>query len=234
MIAQETVPLSQHDLLEADECAAIARQVVDLRPHWLRRSQGSFYSLGTAAYLDAPARHQAYLESARRTNPVLLETFADLEDRVARFLAELLAERVAIDTQRAVPGFHIFLLDGSDRGHDEPARRAHFDLQWRDAYPGPEPTGTLSFTLPIETPSGGASMAVWNMHYHDALLGAHATEHALSHPPRRIDYTPGRIVIHDGLILHAIGAAGQTRPRGRRITLQGHAVRLDQGWRLYW
>jgi hypothetical protein len=234
MIAQETVPLSQHDLLDEDECAAIARQVGSLHPHWLRRSQGSFYSLGTAAYLDAPGRHEAYLESARRTNPVLLDAFPDLENRVARFLAELLAETVAVDTERAVPGFHIFLLDGSDRGRDEPARRAHFDLQWRDAYPGPEPTGTLSFTLPIETPTGGASMAVWNMHYHDALLGAHATDHALSHRPRQIDYIPGRIVIHDGLILHAIGAAGEARPRGRRITLQGHAVRFDQRWRLYW
>ena len=234
MIAQQSVPLSQHDLLDADECASVARQVEALRPHWQRRSQGSFFSLGTAAYLDAPGRQEAYLDSARRTNPVLLEAFPDLQHRVAHFLAELLAEKVVIDTERAVPGFHIFLLDGSERGRDEPARRAHFDLQWRDAYPGPEPTGTLSFTLPIEAPSGGASMAVWNMHYHDALLGAGSAEHALSHRPRQIDYTPGRLVIHDGLILHAIGAAGEARPRGRRITLQGHAVRIDQGWRLYW
>ena len=68
---------------------------------------------GTAAYLDAPGRQEAYLDSARRTNPVLLEAFPDLQHRVAHFLAELLAEKVVIDTERAVPGFHIFLLDGS-------------------------------------------------------------------------------------------------------------------------
>ena len=234
MIVQESVPLSQHELLAADECAAIARDVEALRPHWQARSQGSFFSLGTAAYLDAPGRQEAYLVAARRTNPVLLGAFRDLEDRVAHFLAELLAETVVIDTERAVPGFHIFVLDGSERGRDEPARRAHFDLQWRDAYPGTEPSGTLSFTLPIATPSGGASMAVWNMHYHDVLLGASSGEYAMRHAPRQISYTPGRMVIHDGLMLHAIGAAGQSRPVGRRITLQGHAVRIGPCWRLYW
>jgi hypothetical protein len=234
MIAQDCVPLSQHDLLAADECAAVAQRIEALRPHWQPRSQGSFFSLGTAAYLDAPGRREAYLVSARRTNPVLLGAFLELQNRVAHFLEELLDETVVIDTERAVPGFHIFLLDGTERGRDEPARRAHFDLQWRDAYPGSVPTGTLSFTLPIETPSGGASMAVWDMHYRDALRGANSGEYATRHRPRQIAYTPGRLVLHDGLVLHAIGAAGEPRPRGRRITLQGHAARIGPCWRLYW
>jgi hypothetical protein len=42
------------------------------------------------------------------------------------------------------------------------------------------------------------------------------------------------MVIHDGLILHAIGAAGDTCPIGRRITLQGHGIRFEKGSRLYW
>jgi hypothetical protein len=234
MIAQDTVPLSQHDLLTADECADIARRVINLRSHWRRRSNAGFYSLGAASYLDSPGQTDAYLCAAQRTNPLLLRAFPDLYRRVARFLEALLDKDVQLDADRAVPGFHIFVLDGADRGHDDAAPRAHFDLQWQHAYPGQTPTGTLSFTLLIEEPSGGAAMAIWNMHYQDALFGANGRDHAMRRRPQRVAYSPGRLVVHDGLMLHAIGAVGARCASGRRITLQGHGVRFDKGWRLYW
>jgi hypothetical protein len=34
--------------------------------------------------------------------------------------------------------------------------------------------------------------------------------------------------------LHAIGKSTVKAPTGLRITLQGHGVRLDDGWLLYW
>jgi hypothetical protein len=42
------------------------------------------------------------------------------------------------------------------------------------------------------------------------------------------------MVLHDGLMLHAIGAAPAARATGHRITLQGHGVRFGGQWRLYW
>jgi hypothetical protein len=233
VIAQDVVPLSQHDLLTKPECDEIAGRVIRLRPEWTRRSDRGFYSLGAASYLDSPARDEIYVRTARRTNAVLLRAFGDLYRSVAGFLEALLGEDVELDPARAVPGFHIFEYQGVDRGRDDPAPRAHFDLQWQYAYPGRPPTGTLSFTLLIEAPSGGAAMAVWNMRYADTLA-ANGRDYAMRHKPQSVSYAPGRLVIHDGLILHAIGAAGSGCLTGRRITLQGHGVRFDRRWRLYW
>jgi hypothetical protein len=134
-----------------------------------------------------------------------------------------------------MPGFHIFVHDGRDESRDNPAARAHYDLQWMHAMPGRIPPETLSFTLLIEAPSGGASMATWNPRYNDiGGLGCTPIEYALKHPPLTITYSRGLIVVHDGLTLHAIGCSSVAAPEGYRITLQGHGVRLPQGWLLYW
>lgn len=231
----ETLPLSQHELMGAAECAAVADQVRRLNSHWTPRSTGGFYSLGAASYLDAVTDHARYLAAAQATNALLLASFAGLYDRVTAFLRELLDEEVALDRERAVPGFHVFVLTGRDRGNDNPARRAHFDLQWRLAYPGAQPDGTLSFTLVIATPSGGAGMALWPLRWEQASRSSRdAWERTLEESPQVVPYAPGRLVLHDGLVLHAIGSAQAARASGYRITLQGHGVRMGGRWRLYW
>jgi hypothetical protein len=151
------------------------------------------------------------------------------------FFRELLDEEVSLDLERAVPGFHVFVLSGEDRSNDNPAQRAHFDLQWQLAYPGVRPEATLSFTLAIATPIGGAGIALWPLRRDrpGQFVGA-AWSRALELAPEIVPYAPGRLVLHDGLMLHAIGAAETARPTGRRITLQGHGVRLNGRWRLYW
>jgi hypothetical protein len=88
----------------------------------------------------------------------------------------------------------------------------------------------LSFTLLIEAPSGGASMAVWDLRYQNALNGVTFRDYATRQKPQRIDYAPSRLVVRDGLVLHANGAAGINNPSGRRITLQG----LDRNWLINW
>src|SRR5262245_54414842 len=102
------------------------------------------------------------------------------------------------------------------------------------AIPGVEPSGTLSFTLPVEEPSGGASMAIWHVRYKDAVrLGFTAREYATKHPWQTVRHARGRIVVRDGFVLHAIGRSAVDAPRGYRITLQGHGVRLPEGWMRY-
>jgi hypothetical protein len=231
----ETLPLSQHELITAAECYAIARRVQRLGGYWTRRSAPGFYSLGAASYMDAVSGPAAYLAAAQTTNNVLLQAFEGLYDRLAAFFRELMDEEVSLDLKRAVPGFHVFVLRGEDRRNDNPAQRAHFDLQWQLAYPGARPEGTLSFTLPIATPIGGAGMALWPLRRgpRDQSPGDPRSR-ALERAPHIVPYVPGRIVVHDGLMLHAIGAAPAARATGCRITLQGHGVRLGGRWRLYW
>jgi hypothetical protein len=229
------LPLSQHDILDPGDCAAIAARVLALDRHWTRRSAGGFYTLGAASYLDAATRHDAYLAAARSTNPLLRQEFDVLLEQVREFFEELLDDAVFYDQHYALPGFHVFIMGGGDRSRDDIALRAHFDMQWMNAVPGVVPRGTVSFTLPIEHPSGGASMAIWPVRYRDALrLGFAARDYAANHSFQVVRYGLGRIVIHDGQVLHAIGPSAETSPRGYRITLQGHGVHTQAGWLLYW
>jgi hypothetical protein len=235
MNCNETVPLSQHDILDSAECEDAAECVLALRSRWSVRTEGSFYTLGAASYMDATKQHAAYSAAAAVTNPILEESFDWLLERVREFFEELLGETVSYDTRYALPGFHIFVLRGEDRSQDNVAARAHFDLQWMHAIQGSEPSGTLSFTLPVREPTGGASMEIWPARYQDAVrLGIVASQYAASHSSQTVWYSPGRIVVHDGYVLHAIGRAGVAAPKGMRITLQGHGVRLPRGWILYW
>jgi hypothetical protein len=235
MTGEEVIPLSQHDILTEDECASVRDAVLRLEEHWTQRSRGHFFTLCAASYLDAPGRRDAYLAAAKAANPLLHESFEGLLERVRRFFEELLGEPVYFDHQYALPGFHVFVLHGADRSQDSPAPRAHFDLQWTHVFPGHVPSGTLSFTLPIEEPTGGASMALWHARYQDAVhMGFSAGQYASRHPWQTLAYTRGRVVVHDGLVLHAIGAAGVAAPAGLRVTMQGHGLRLSEGWLLYW
>jgi hypothetical protein len=235
MISDEELPLSQHDVLDPDDCAQICERVVALQNRWTARTPGSFYTLGAASYLDATESHGAYIASAREANPILQDNFAVTLEQVREFFEEFFGEPVFYNRYCALPGFHIFILKGTNRSRDDVSSRAHFDLQWMQAIPGQVPQGTLSFTLPIEQPSSGASLAVWPARYRDAVsLGFAARDYAKRHPWQRVTYQRGRIVIHDGYILHAIGPAADPTPRGYRITLQGHGVRMPKGWMLYW
>lgn len=233
MSSEEVIPLSQHDLLSESECHAIRNIVLDLERYWVRRVNG-FFTLGLASYLDAP---QAFADmvQVRRSNGLLIESFNQLLEQVRAFFEQLLGGSTYLASALGLPGFHIFRFQGEDRSNDNVALRAHFDLQWMKALPGMTPMSTLSFTLPIELPVGGASMAIWPTRYEifsQSCLSM--AEFTTKYPYQTITYVPGRIVVHDGLILHAIGRSFVPRPSGWRITLQGHGIRTSQGWMLYW
>ncbi|MGB8842347.1 MAG: hypothetical protein WCC64_14905 [Aliidongia sp.] len=235
MTGDNQVMLSQHDILDEKACLQIRERVFSLNANWTRRSDSGFFTLGTASYLDAPQRHAEYLKAASATNPILEAHFEDLYRLVQQFLQQVLGEAVFYDQTYALPGFHVFSYDGRNVGEDNVAVRAHYDLQWMQAIPGLVPSGTLSFTLPIDEPSGGASLEIWHVRYQEAVkLGFSAVEYASTHTSQVIKYQRGRMVVNDGMVLHAIGRASTHAPKGYRITLQGHGVRTPDGWLLYW
>jgi hypothetical protein len=227
--------LSQHNLFTAQECEDVRDRVLALRDHWIRRSDYGFFSLGTAAYLDASGRNADYRARARASNVLLRAHFLDIYEIVKSFFNRLLYEPSVLSDEVALPGFHVFEFDGRMIGRDQAARRAHFDLQWMLAFPGCEPRATLSFTIAIEQPTGGAAMEVWPLRCEERepMMGS-ITDYARTHPSRRLAYSTGGVVIHDGHLLHAIGSSEQPDPSGRRITLQGHGALFNEKWLLYW
>lgn len=227
--------MTSRDFLDVAECAETLRRVNRLQDHWSTRSDFGFFSLGAASYLDAPESRDAYLAAAAQTNPILSEVFDDLYGALRRFLEYVLNEPVAYDEQLALPGFHIFYFDGSEVDDDLVAGRAHFDLQFGFVFPELRPEATLSFTLPLGLPSGGAGLAVWPIRYEEALrCGLSVRDLAVQSRCERMPYATGRMMLHDGFLLHAIGASSDSAPDGQRITLQGHGVRRQGRWTIYW
>jgi hypothetical protein len=228
--------VSQHEVLRFEECATIRDQVLALEDKWMPRGEGGdFFTLGVAAYLDAPGQRDAYLKAAKETNPLLREKFCWLYERVRSGFEDLLGEPAFYDGECPLPGFHIFTYRGTDRSNDQPASRAHFDMQWMHAMPpGCRPAETLSFTLPIEEPSGGCSLEIWPVHCNSVPLDFDARKYAASSRSKTLRYSRGLMVVHDGLLLHAIGVGSVAAPVGYRITFQGHGVRVSEGWKLYW
>jgi hypothetical protein len=227
--------LSQHEVLRPRECDVVRDQVLSLRQYWKSRSSyGQFFTLGVASYLDAVEGHDAYLQEARGTNQILLAHYDWLFERIKRGFEDLLGRPVSYCEAFALSGFHIFVHKGANETNDRPSSRAHFDMQWVHAMPGQRPEQTLSFTLPIEEPLGGCSLEIWPVHADMVPPGFDALKYAASVPSQTLQYARGQMVVHDGLLLHAIGRASIARPNGYRITLQGHGVRVFGGWKLYW
>jgi hypothetical protein len=227
--------MDSRDFLDAAECAETLRRVNRLRDHWTMRGGYSFCTLGAAAYLDAAEARDIYLAAAAETNPILSDYFDDIYCSLRAFLQDALDQPVVYDGRLALPGFHIFQFDGSELTDDRLAERAHFDLQFLLAVPQWTPEATLSFTLPLGLPSGGGSLAVWPVR-HEEILGYDLPARDIAAQSRCeiVDYEIGRMVLHDGFLLHAIGAPADSVPYGQRITLQGHGVRHEGRWTIYW
>ncbi len=229
----DNLAVSQHEVLRPWECDMIEKRVFGLREYWTQRAE-RFFTLGAAAYLDAPAHRDTYLKAAKALNPILGESFSWLYERVQVGFEEVLGKPVSYDDECALPGFHIFVFHGEDQSQDRPATRAHFDMQWMHAMPDRQPEQTLSFTLLVDEPSGGSSMEIWPVHTRTLSMSFDAQKYAATSASRTLRYSRGYMVVHDGLLLHAIGRAGIAAPRGHRITFQGHGTKSSDGWKLYW
>jgi hypothetical protein len=234
----------QFVLLDADECRRAADAVHALRPYWeARLPDAPFFTLGAASYLDAakPAtRTVLYYEKAARLNPVLDENFGWLYARLVEALEERLAGRCAFEPRAARPGFHVFLPFPLFRFS---VASIHVDLQYElldwTGHPEPDFENPVSFTVTVVLPRGGGGLHTWDVPY-EAVRSLSRSEIARRFspvPPRLRPYLPGGLVLHSGHTLHQIAPLPPPEPgepRDARITLQGHAVRSDGTWWLYW
>jgi hypothetical protein len=167
-------------------------------------------------------------------NPILKDNFSWLYERIRAGLQQLLGRPVSYGPEEALPGFHIFLYEGADQSWDRPATRAHFDMQWMHAIASPHPDETLSFTLTVAEPTGGCSLEIWPVHQRAVHPQTDVLAWAVNHPSQTLWYSRGQMVVHDGLLLHAIGRSSVANPEGCRMTLQGHGARISGEWTLYW
>jgi hypothetical protein len=228
--------VSRANLLSTGQCTKVVSDLLRLKDSWCKRSRYGFWTLGTAAYLDAISDPQRYFESAAQTNQVLFDHFRYLLDQLKNIMSRALDAPCDYDRKYALPGFHIFQYNGEDRlDAAYLAQRAHFDRQFQLIMDESSVEETLSFTLLVEAPSCGAFLAVWPLTYRDSIANIGTiSKSAEEMKPYFLQYQLGHVLWHDGMILHALAPSGSDSCVGHRITLQGHGVRGKGTWLLYW
>lgn len=217
-----------HDLavLDATACARWRDGVLALRRQWTTRSpHAPFFTLGLAAYLDAidvlPELQNKSLYQAlplrRQNNRFLREHFEPLLALTKAAIADFTQAPARFDDAgSALPGFHIHLPHTAFA--DAVASR-HLDLQFQRVFPTVTPSAEdlMTFTLPISLPPQ-AGLRRW--------LGDDEREEQLA-------YQVGHLYLHSGLDPHQAILHPQASDTPR-IALQGHGLRVDGAWILYW
>jgi hypothetical protein len=213
-----------------------------------------FYTIGGVTYIDGLAGLDGYYNYSKAVNPTLKEYFGWLYDIVFDKLEKEIGPCELID-ELAHPGFHIF---GHQPGRHtyshtiqyvtRPLATIHYDLQqnkhlkiW-EQFKECDLENCLSFTLCIEIPTSGGGLNTWyepslkqyeprnpytlevrNMDYED-----------LGSPTAVVQYQQGKMFYFIGKLLHQMAPAAQSlSSKERRITLQGHGVKCDGVWKIY-
>jgi hypothetical protein len=224
-------------VLAEDECGLVARELRSLRSRWCGRRPGlPFYTLGAAAYLDARSATADYESRAASDDPLLRERFGWIHERVAAALADLLEGPTRVVPEHAAPGFHLYL---SHPIFERPIAEVHFDrqqhrLDWGDAEIDWE--RPISFTLPIALPRNGGGLHTWDVSFAEmAPLAREARRERFRTAQRRYEgYRAGEMVVHSGHLLHQAAPGVRLTGEDERFTMQGHALRRDGVWELYW
>ncbi len=228
-------------LLEDTEAAAIADWIRSRREQWTPlHPLAPAFILGTAAYIEDKGQASdwnRYAEKVATTNPMLEEGFGDATRRILDAMGDAYNATFFTDPGFGLPGAHIF--EPSPHFLNRFAS-THFDRQWElldlTGYDGVDSSRILSFTLPLELPTGGGGLLLWPKvadPTHEAGRG--------KTPPRpedmdrvEVEYTVGELVVHDGWHLHEMAPFRSADGDRARITLQGHAISCDRGWLVHW
>ena len=87
----------------------VADSVLKLKDSWESRSDDfPFFTLGKFAYLDGNSPE--YFSGARELNEVLMKTFRPLYEKISEVIDKELGEEVFLDSDLALPAFHILRL----------------------------------------------------------------------------------------------------------------------------
>ena len=214
-----------------------------------------FYTLGVATYIDGITDIQYYYDYIKSQNPVFKDYFSWLYDLVIYNLWGEIGECQVADFL-AYPGFHIFGTKPNEPPKmatktymEQPSATIHVDLQheqhdflWNH-FKDVDLENTLSFTLPIQVPTNGGGLNTWEeesmkQYEIDNKYTKHMKELDYSKwgdydEPTVVPYNAGEMFWFIGKLVHQIAPAYNADFNDRRISLQGHGVKCDGKWIIY-
>jgi hypothetical protein len=227
---------SIHEILSGEECERIAEGVLALQEHW-RKVPVPFnikvlYTLGATKYSQ---RKKDYQERADLLNGVMREQFSWFYDRLLEYFQRELGKPVKLTEDGGVPGFHIVIPHPVFK---YPVGSLHYDFVQKPDWYGHQVDDAFSFTLPLQLPSAGAGLFMWDKKGAQVFSGWALAKALLFRgvqcfrPKTRIDYKEGWIVCHDGQHYHMM-TPSTIQDGEHRITAQGHGLLIDGEWHLY-
>tara|TARA_B100000965_G_scaffold200981_1_gene167789 strand:+ start:686 stop:1459 length:774 start_codon:yes stop_codon:yes gene_type:complete len=247
-----------------EDCNKIETTVNNLDKLWVNRScerrfafensmkisKAPFWTLGAVSYLDGVESHALYNRHRDALNPLLRKKFNWIYEIICERLQSDLKEPVVIDEVLAHPGFHIFAAKNGTtiepeylKLFEESLGSVHVDVQYEEhekywkKFKEVDLTNTLSFTVPIQLPTHGGGLYTWDDKV-DAYSFNYATNKLKLSELQCASvtnlYEVGEMIYFVGHLLHQMMPGKNIQPTDRRITVQGHGVKCDGVWRLYW
>lgn len=214
------------ELFTPSEVDSVA-SAVDSAPAEVRHAEasGGLTTLGEPFYRNRE-RPGYYAARARAENRLLYRHFRLVHDRVAAFFEHRYGLPVVYAEELAVPGFHVFEFPspGSYEGggwHVDALETQVPSLVARR----PAITAVVNFTVPFTLPDGGTGMDLEA----DAAPGRRG-----GGEPITVPYRTGTMVFTETELWHRISGSRCLSAGQRRVTYQGHGVRLDGRWILFW
>lgn len=241
------------DVLSESESKQAVETVHKLNKVWIRRSPDPvpFYTLGAVTYIDACRNQEQYHKHRKLLNPILLKNFSWLYDIVLGKLSNQFGPCELL-SDVAYPGFHVFGAKLGETMHptaleamQKPLASLHVDIQYQEHYNVWNKFGSIdyndlfSFTLALELPKTGGSLYLWDT---IDLTVEQISTFNFQDPrdkenqiptPRVMEYEVGKLFYHTGHILHQIAPGKNLSVNDKRITLQGHGVKCNGIYRVY-
>jgi len=232
------------------QCRDIVHKVDSLSDVWIQRHPiMQFYTLGAATYLD---NNEDYRNKKYTYNQYLSPTFDDMYSAFLNAMEDLLGE-CSLESDLAFPGFHILGHKPTEQNdntsmslsskvlsssvHMDNVLYPHLELL-RSKYSNVIESSVISITIPVQIPSQGAGICIWNDHNSGVQDGFPAVVQSLYKDnaygiPTVEEYKLGQAFIFPGDTLHQMAPAISPRTDDRRITLQAHGVLCDEVWRFF-
>jgi hypothetical protein len=221
-------------ILNDYQCDEIVKKLYSLQTFWIPRYKSHmvrFSTLGFASYLD----ENQHVDDIRIRNQIILENFSDVLDLVKDSLLPILGS-FEFDEHTPIPGFHIF--ESFEDGIDARDTKIHVDIpyqkyQFTKKFTNIDYDNPVNFTLTLELPTDGGGINMWDVvedptHFqlnYDSIVENLKT-------PEYFAYNKGELSYFFGYPIHQI--AKKSTIRGdRRITIQGHGLKCDNKWIIY-
>ena len=237
-----------------------ADKVMSLSNLWITQIQ-YFNTFGAVTYLEAfnekgvlpYSQLGPYHAHKALMNPVFKRHFSSLYEQLCTSLSEHLNTPCQLIDDLGLPGFHIYGATKSEGQMDQQFidsfvgdswSHLHVDIQYLphqpvwDQFSEVDLVNPLTFTLSLQLPESGSALRFW--HSIESPTEAQAFNYTpLDERAKMIGeanlakYAPGVLTYFIGHLIHQIPAANPLKATDRRITLQGHGIKCDGIWRLY-